>query len=333
MKKMMRKTKYWFWGGVALVGSLCLTASSISDFSLGRNAQILFNMFRDVSLFYVDSVDTDTLLLDAAEGMVANLDPYTELLPEKEMDEFEIQTTGKYGGIGALIRQSGDYVIIAQPYKGFPADKAGLVIGDKLMAVDGQSIQGYDPTKVSGMLKGTPGTTMKLTVEKLLSGEQTQVSVKRERIYIPSIPYYGVLEGGVGYILHHDFSEECSNDMRIAFEKLKRQGITSLILDLRSNGGGVLQEAVKILSMFVPKGTEVVSMRGRMKESDAVFKTQLTPLDLQIPIVVLVNSTTASAAEIVSGALQDLDRAVLVGQRTFGKGLVQTTRPVGFNAY
>ena len=280
MERVYKRLKYVLAIGAIVAAAGFSLAASRPDFALGRNIQILFNMFREVSLSYVDSVDTDKLLEDAAAGMVENLDPYTELIPENKMADFEIQTTGKYGGIGALIRKSGDYVAIAQPYEGFPADKAGLVIGDKLLAVDGENLKGYDVSKVSELLKGTPGTSMKLTVEKL-----------------------------------------------------KKQGITSLIIDLRGNGGGILQEAVKILSMFVPKGTEVVSMHGRTKSSDATFVTQAEPLDTQIPIAVLVNSMTASAAEIVSGALQDLDRAVLVGQRTFGKGLVQTPRPLGYNAF
>lgn len=331
---MHKKLKKWIvWGVLLFVAGGSFAATSQPDFLLGKNIQILFNMFRDVSLFYVDSVDADRLLENAAAGMVSELDPYTELIPEKEMADFEIQATGKYAGIGAIIRKSGDYVMIAQPYKNFPADKAGLVIGDVIVAINGESIKGYDATKVSNMLKGTPGTSVKLTVEKLLTGEQEEVEIKRERIVISGVPYYGVIDGNVGYILHNDFSEDCSQDVLAAFEALKKQGITSLIIDLRGNGGGILQEAVKILSMFVPKGTTVVSMKGRSEDSNETFVTTTDPVDTEIPIAVLVNSMTASAAEIVSGALQDLDRAVLVGQRTFGKGLVQVTRPLGYNAY
>ena len=331
---MHKKLKKWIvWGAMLLVAGGSFAATSQPDFLLGKNIQILFNMFRDVSLFYVDSVDADRLLENAAAGMVSELDPYTELIPEKEMADFEIQATGKYAGIGAIIRKSGDYVMIAQPYKNFPADKAGLVVGDVIVAINGESIKGYDATKVSDMLKGTPGTSVKLTVEKLLTGEQEEVEIKRERIVISGVPYYGVIDGNVGYILHNDFSEDCSQDVLAAFEALKKQGITSLIIDLRGNGGGILQEAVKILSMFVPKGTTVVSMKGRSEDSNEKFVTTTDPVDTEIPIAVLVNSMTASAAEIVSGALQDLDRAVLVGQRTFGKGLVQVTRPLGYNAY
>ena len=331
---MHKKLKKWIvWGALLLVAGGSFAATSQPDFLLGKNIQILFNMFRDVSLFYVDSVDADRLLENAAAGMVSELDPYTELIPEKEIADFEIQATGKYAGIGAIIRKSGDYVMIAQPYKNFPADKAGLVVGDVIVAINGESIKGYDATKVSDMLKGTPGTSVKLTVEKLLTGEQEEVEIKRERIVISGVPYYGVIDGNVGYILHNDFSEDCSQDVLAAFEALKKQGITSLIIDLRGNGGGILQEAVKILSMFVPKGTTVVSMKGRSEDSNETFVTTTDPVDTEIPIAVLVNSMTASAAEIVSGALQDLDRAVLVGQRTFGKGLVQVTRPLGYNAY
>lgn len=334
IENMHKKLKKWIvWGALLLVAGGSFAATSQPDFLLGKNIQILFNMFRDVSLFYVDSVDADRLLENAAAGMVSELDPYTELIPEKEMADFEIQATGKYAGIGAIIRKSGDYVMIAQPYKNFPADKAGLVIGDVIVAINGESIKGYDATKVSNMLKGTPGTSVKLTVEKLLTGEQEEVEIKRERIVISGVPYYGVIDGNVGYILHNDFSENCSQDVLAAFEALKKQGITSLIIDLRGNGGGILQEAVKILSMFVPKGTTVVSMKGRSEDSNETFVTTTDPVDTEIPIAVLVNSMTASAAEIVSGSLQDLDRAVLVGQRTFGKGLVQVTRPLGYNAY
>ena len=334
IENMHKKLKKWIvWGARLLVAGGSFAATSQPDFLLGKNIQILFNMFRDVSLFYVDSVDADRLLENAAAGMVSELDPYTELIPEKEMADFEIQATGKYAGIGAIIRKSGDYVMIAQPYKNFPADKAGLVIGDVIVAINGESIKGYDATKVSDMLKGTPGTSVKLTVEKLLTGEQEEVEIKRERIVISGVPYYGVIDGNVGYILHNDFSEDCSQDVLAAFEALKKQGITSLIIDLRGNGGGILQEAVKILSMFVPKGTTVVSMKGRSEDSNETFVTTTDPVDTEIPIAVLVNSMTASAAEIVSGSLQDLDRAVLVGQRTFGKGLVQVTRPLGYNAY
>lgn len=336
MKELRKKRKglraILLSGVVVLAGGLFMAASS-PDFALGRNLQILFNLFRELNLMYVDPVDPDQMLKDAAEGMVSRLDPYTELIPESEMSDFEIMTTGKYGGMGAMIRKSGDYVMIAQPYRNFPADKAGLVIGDLLLEVNGQDIKGMEVAAVSALLKGAPGTSLKLKVKKLLSGETEEVSLKRERITISGVTYSGMVADSIGYIAHSDFTEDCSSDIRNAYMLLKKQGMKALILDLRGNGGGILQEAVKILSMFVPKGTEVVRMQGRQKQTDATFITQNEPIDTDIPLVVLVNSTSASASEIVAGALQDLDRAVLIGQRTFGKGLVQSTLPLGYNAY
>jgi carboxyl-terminal processing protease len=304
-----------------------------SDFKLGRNASTLIDMYRDISVFYVDSVDVDKMLHDAADGMTKNLDPYTTFFSEEEARDFQIMTTGKYGGIGSLIRAKGDHVIIAQPYKGFPADKAGLQIGDAILSIDGADAQGMDVSKVSSLLKGDPGTTLNLNVKKFYTDEIVPVKIKREKITISGIPYYGMVSNGVGYIQHNDFSEGCSEDLRNAFMEMRKSGtLKGLIIDLRNNGGGVLQEAVKIVSFFTPKGTEVVRTRGRQAQANETFRTQGAPIDLDIPVVVLVSNSSASAAEIVAGALQDLDRAVVVGQRTFGKGLVQTTRPIGYNA-
>ena len=332
--KLTKTTKYTLTLLACMAVAGIFTAARNPDFRLGRNTEILLNLFRDLNLFYVDSVDTDKLLSDAAIGMTKHLDPYTEYLPEEQMEDFEFMTTGKYGGIGALIRQKGDYVQIAQPYKGFPADRAGLRIGDKIVEIDGQDAKGFTTEKVSSRLKGDPGTNVKLKVEKFYTGQIEPVTIRRERIVISGVPYYGFVNDSIGYIQHNDFTEDCSSDMRRALMELRKGGkLKGLILDYRGNGGGILQEAVKILSLFVPKGTEVVSMKGRLKEMDATFRTETTPVDTTLPIVVLTSSGSASAAEIVSGALQDLDRAVLVGQRTFGKGLVQSTRPLGYNSY
>lgn len=315
-----------------LVGAGALLWGKRNDFGLGRNIEIAVNMMRELSLYYVDEIDPDHLMEGAAEGMVGDLDPYTEYMPEEQMSSFELLTTGKYGGVGALIRQKDDYVIIARPYKDSPADRAGLKIGDRIVAIDGEDARGLTTDKVSARLKGTPGSTVKVTVEKLLDGSREEVTLRRERIAIPAVPYAGWLNDSIGYIQHSDFTEGCYEEMRAAVDRLRTEGnLRGLVLDYRGNGGGIMQEAVKILSMFVPKGTEVVSTRGRSEQKS--YRTQSEPILAELPLAVLVNGNTASAAEIVSGALQDLDRAVLIGQKSFGKGLVQSTRPLGYNAY
>lgn len=331
---MMNKLKYGLLGAAALAGVFLVTGAAKDDFALGRNIEVLVNIFRDLDMFYVDEVDADKMLKDAADGMTSRLDPYTEYMSPEEMEQFAVMTTGKYGGIGAVIRQKGDYVVIAEPYEGSPSDKAGLRAGDKILSVNGKDAKGYTTEKVSSELKGDPGTTVKVKIERFADGKEEQASIKRERITIPAIPYYGFVADGIGYIRHTDFSEDCSGAFRNALMELKKGGeLKGLILDYRFNGGGIMDEAVKILSMFVPNGTEVVEMRGRIPEMNVSYKTQLPPVDLELPVAVLTGSGSASASEIVAGAIQDLDRGVLVGQRTFGKGLVQSTRPVGFNGY
>ena len=323
--------KYRIWGIAAAVLLMAGTAlfARRNDFGLGRTMEITVNMMRELALGYVDPIDADRLLEGAAAGMVSDLDPYTEFFSEEGMSDFEILTTGKYGGVGALIRQKDDWVRIAQPYEGSPADRGGLKIGDRILAIDGEPTRGYTTEQVSALLKGEPGSRVKVTVEHLDSTRQT-VTLRRERISIPGVPYAGWVADGIGYIRHSDFTEGCYEQMRAAIERLRGEGeLRGLILDYRSNGGGILQEAVKILSMFVPKGTVVLTTRGRTEQKE--YRTESEPILPDLPLAVLVNGNTASSSEIVAGALQDLDRAVLIGQRSFGKGLVQTTRPLGYN--
>ena len=323
--------KYRIWGIAAAVLLVAGTAifARRNDFGLGRTMEITVNMMRELALGYVDPIDADRLLEGAAAGMVSDLDPYTEFFSEEGMSDFEILTTGKYGGVGALIRQKDDWVRIAQPYEGSPADRGGLKIGDRILAIDGEPTRGYTTEQVSALLKGEPGSRVKVTVEHLDSTRQT-VTLRRERISIPGVPYAGWVADGIGYIRHSDFTEGCYEQMRAAIERLRGEGeLRGLILDYRSNGGGILQEAVKILSMFVPKGTVVLTTRGRTEQKE--YRTESEPILPDLPLAVLVNGNTASSSEIVAGALQDLDRAVLIGQRSFGKGLVQTTRPLGYN--
>ena len=330
---MIRKGyRYLLTAVIAASAAALLTFAARNDFGLGRNMEITVNMMRELSLGYVDPVDPDKLMEGAAEGMVSDLDPYTEFIPEDQMSNFELLTTGKYGGVGSLIRKKGDWVTIAQPYKGSPADRAGLKIGDKILAIDGKDAKGFTTEQVSSRLKGDPGSKVRVTVEHLTGGTET-VTLQRERIAIPGVPYAGWVAEGIGYIRHSDFTEGCYEDMRAAIERLRSEGeLKGLILDYRSNGGGIMQEAIKILGMFVPKGTEVVSTKGRTEDSRRVYRTESEPILPDLPLAVLVNGNSASASEIVTGALQDLDRAVIIGQRSYGKGLVQTPRPLGYNA-
>lgn len=314
-------------GAVAVVAAAVFARNN--DFGLGRTMEITVNMMRELSLGYVDPIDPDRLMEGAAAGMVSDLDPYTEFFSEEGMSDFELLTTGKYGGVGALIRQAGDWVKISQPYAGTPSDRAGLKIGDRILSIDGESARGFTTEQVSARLKGEPGSRVKVTVLHLDSTQQT-VTLRRERISIPGVPYAGWAADGIGYIRHSDFTEGCYEELRAAIERLRAEGeLRGLILDYRSNGGGIMQEAVKILSMFVPKGTVVLTTKGRNEQKD--YRTESEPILADVPLAVLVNSNTASSSEIVAGALQDLDRAVLIGQRSYGKGLVQTTRPLGYN--
>ena len=306
------------------------------DFGLGRNMEIMVNLMREITLQYVDDVDTDKLMQDGALGMVRNLDPYTTYMSEKEMDSFEVQATGKYGGIGSTIRMKRDSsgVVIAQPYKNSPADLAGLKIGDKFVSIDGEDVTKCTTEQISSRLKGTPGTKVKLAVKRLMTGKVEEMEIERARIAIPGVPYAGFVADGIGYIRHDDFTDGCYDDMRAEVERLRETGeLKGLILDYRDNGGGSVAEAVKILSMFVPKGSKVLTMKGRAESSTRTYTPDSNPVLGELPLVALINGNTASASEIVCGALQDMDRAVLMGQRSYGKGLVQTLVPLGYNAY
>ena len=329
---MSRRLFYTF------VGLATVVAISVfgvkNDFGLGRNMEMMVNLMRTVSTDYVDTLSADKIMRYGAEGIMRNLDPYCTFLSEEDMKEFRTLTTGKYGGIGSVIRQDSSAVRIAEPYKGAPADLAGLKIGDKIVAIDGKSIAGMKTDQVSSMLRGEPHTTVKVAVERLLDGKVVTHKIRRQRIAIPSVSYADYVAPGVGYILHSDFTDDCYTEMRAAIEKLQAKGeLKGLILDYRTNGGGVLQSAVKVLSLFVPKGTQVVEMRGRTAEENKKFVTDIEPLLPELPLVVLIGENSASAAEIVSGALQDLDRAVLLGSRSYGKGLVQSTLPLGYESY
>ncbi len=330
---MNKKIRYWGLGVAAVVVAGLGTAALRSDFALGQNVELAVNVMRNIFLYYVDPVDPDTLGKGAAAGMVAELDPYTELIHADESEDFELATTGKYGGIGSLIRQKGEWVQIAEPYEGSPAARAGLEIGDTFMEVDGRNAQGMTTADVSAALKGDPGTNVTIRVRKFYTGEEQTITLRREVIAVPAVTWFGMVADSVGYVRYTEFTDGSSDEVRGAIDALKTRGMRSLVLDLRGNGGGIMQEAVKIAGMFVPRGTEVVSMRGRGEGTSKEYRTENEPLELTMPVAVLVDGYSASAAEIVAGAMQDLDRGVVIGQRTFGKGLVQTTIPVGFGSF
>ena len=304
------------------------------DFDLGCKIEILANMMRELECGYVEEVSAYELLKAAARGMLLVSDPYTEYLSEEAMEDFEVMTTGRYGGVGSLIRKKGDYIIFAQPYKGSPSDVAGVKIGDKILAIGDEDMRGATASDVSSRLRGEAGTDISVVIERNISGAIDTLSIRRERITVPSVNYAGMLRDGVGYISHNDFIEGSYDEMRRAVESLMAQGeLKGLVLDYRSNGGGVMQEAVDIASLFVPRGEQIVSIMGRDSSSLMHYNTRYAPIAEDIPIVVLVSGSSASASEILAGALQDLDRAVVMGSRTYGKGLVQGTRYLGYNTY
>ena len=299
------------------------------DFRIAKNLDIFFSLFRELNTFYVDEIDPDKVIKSGIDNMLKSLDPYTVYYPESDVDEFTFMTTGKYGGIGSLVRNSGDYVVISEVYKGFPADLAGIKAGDLLKKVDGISLKGVSTDKVSEKLKGNPGTEITLTIER--NGKETDYPIKREKIIIPPVPYYGMIDSKTGYIRFTNFTQNCIADVKNAVTSLKNNNAQQIILDLRGNPGGLLTEAVDIVNLFVAPGNDVVSTKGKVKQFDENFKTTKPSVDEKIALAVIINRSSASASEIVAGAIQDLDRGIIVGQRSYGKGLVQITRPLSYN--
>ncbi len=333
MKKFAWKSRYIAAGLMVLVLSFGFVKTSDRDFELVKSLDIFYSLFREVNLFYVDPTDPEKLVKTGIDAMLNSLDPYTTFIPESEMEDFNFMTTGNYGGIGAIIRQSEGYAIVADPYEGSPAVKAGLRGGDIIISVDGFNTKGKNLSDVSERLKGTPGTEVQLEIRKPGEKIAQKVKVMREQIHINTVPYYGKLNDKTGYIRLSNFTLGAAQEVQDAFLDLKEhQGIDRLVLDLRGNPGGLLLEAVRICNIFVDKGQLIVSTKGKVKQWDQDYSTSSTPLDTTMPIVVIVNRGSASASEIVTGALQDLDRAVIVGERTFGKGLVQTTRKLKYDS-
>lgn len=307
-------------------------AQNEHSFSVSKNLDIFNSIYRQLDLFYVDSLEADKIVRVGIDAMLNELDPYTSYYPEEDMQDLKMMTTGKYGGVGSIIRQRKDStgVIIFEPYPDMPAAEVGLQVGDLMLEIDGNSLKGQNTSEVSEQLRGEPGTTFMLKVQRPGEKKTREFKITRRNIKKSALPYYGMY-GNAGYIHLTEFIENCSKDVRKAFINLKEQGAKTLILDLRDNHGGLLTEAVDIVNLFVPKGLTIVETRGKLSAASSKYVTNNEPLDLDVPIVVLVNKETASAAEIVAGALQDLDRAVIVGNSTFGKGLVQSPRDLPYN--
>lgn len=309
------------------------------SFKLGQWIEIQNAILKELNQSYVDSLPLDRIEKVGIEAMLENLDPYTMYVPEEDNEDFEFMIGKTYGGIGAIIYKptKESNVVINEPYMNSPAYKAGLRCGDEIVAIDGIGVHGFDASGATSRMKGKPGTSVVFDVKKLRggdgwnAGDTVKVTVVRERIHLPDVEYAGMVNDTTGYILQTGFTENVSADVRNAYFKLKKQGMKQLVLDLRGNGGGLMSEAINIVSLFVPKGSLVVSSKGNSDDSKREYRTVTEPVDTQIPIIVLVDSGTASSSEIISGAFQDLDRATILGRRTYGKGLVQSVRPLPYN--
>ena len=328
--KMSKKIKIFVVSCVVIISSFSFTDSY---FEIAKNLDIFTTVYRELNNYYVDETDPGKLMKTAIDKMLKSLDPYTNYIPESEIEDFQFMTTGQYGGIGAVITKRKDYVFISEPYKGFPAQKAGLIAGDKILEIDGESAKGKNTEEVSKALKGQPNTDVELLIERPYMKEPFTVNFKRQKISVKSVPYFSYVDDGIGYIKLRSFTRDCSKDIKEALLDLKKQGeLRGLILDLRGNPGGLLNESVSIVNLFVEKGQEVVSTKGKIESWDKVYKASRSPIDLETPIVVLINQSSASASEIVAGAIQDLDRGIVIGKRSFGKGLVQQTKKLSYNS-
>lgn len=309
-----------------------IQAQTSSDFEISKNLDILTTLYKELNFNYVDGVNPSEMMKTGIDAMLEKLDPYTVYIPEAEIEDYRFMTTGEYGGIGALIHRQGDYIYISEPYKNAPAQKVGLKAGDKILKVNDKAAFGKSVDDVSAVLKGQPGTNLKLLVERIGESKPLLFDILREKITVESVPYYGMVSDNLGYIKLNSFTQTASADVKKAFQDLKsKNSMNGLILDLRDNGGGLLTEAVNIVNLFVKKGELVVSTKGKQADKNKSYQTMMEPLDESIPLIVLVNGSSASASEIVAGALQDLDRAVIVGRQTFGKGLVQNVFPLSYN--
>lgn len=327
-KQIIKRSKIWIIS--LLVGLILVFSFKASDtyFEISKNLEIFTAVFREINTYYVDGIDAGKLTKKAIDEMLRTLDPYTNFISESEAEDFRFQMTGQYGGIGAQIGQRDDFVIIIDPYEGFAAQKADLQAGDLIIEVEGKSTKGKNTSDVSKLLKGSPGTEVKIKIKR--NGQEIAKTVVREEIRVKNVPYYGLINSQTGYIKLSGFTNDAGKEVRDALVELKKQNISQVVLDVRGNPGGLLHEAVNIVNIFVSQNQVVVHTKGKVSEWEKTYRTLNNPIDISMPMVVLTNRGSASASEIVSGTIQDLDRGVVIGQRTYGKGLVQTTRPLNY---
>ncbi len=317
---------------IAILGLFSFNNPNERYFEITRNLDIFSTLFKEVNAYYVDEVNPNKLIKTGIDAMLASLDPYTNYIPEDDIEDYRTMTTGQYGGIGAVIGSRNGKNLIMMPYKGFPAHKAGLMIGDEILKVDGIDVTDKNTSEISQLLKGQANTKLKVTINRIGNENPIDVEILREKITIDNVPYAGIVSDGVGYIKLSDFTTGAGKEVKKALDQLKKDGAEKIVLDLRGNPGGLLNEAVNVANVFIDQGLEVVSTKGKVTDWNKAYKALNSPADTQIPIAVLTSSRSASAAEIVGGVIQDYDRGVLVGEKTFGKGLVQATRPLTYNS-
>lgn len=333
--KHFRKSVVWLLAIPLVCTALVSFKGDDRNFLISKYLDIFHSVFRELDMMYVDTLDVPDAIETGIHAMLADLDPYTVYYPEEDDDDLKMMITGKYAGVGAVIRyhKKHDRVVIVEPYEGMPALDAGLRAGDILLSIDGEDLKGLPVDEVSSRLRGEPGTTLSVCAKRQgVADSIIEVKLSRANIALPSVPYYTMFADSVGYLILNSFTENCAREVRLALVELKNRGARSFILDLRGNGGGSLAEAVDITGMFVPKGTTVVSTKGKIPQASQTYKTRREPLDENMPLVILVDGQSASASEIVVGAIQDRDRGVIMGTRTFGKGLVQSVRELPYNA-
>jgi carboxyl-terminal processing protease len=317
---------------VVIAGLFSFNNPEDKFFAISKNLDIFATLVKEINTYYVDEINPNKLIRVGIDAMLESLDPYTNYIPEDDIEDYRTMTTGQYGGIGALIGRKNSKNVVVMPYKGFPAHKAGLVIGDEILKVDDQDVTKKNTGEISKLLKGQANSPLKLTVRRFGVDKDIDITLKREKITINNVPYYGMVTEDVGYIKLSDFTFDAGKEVKKALQEVKSQGAKKVILDLRDNPGGLLSEAVNISNIFIPKGAEVVSTKGKIQEWNKTYRALDNPTDLDIPIAVLTSNRSASASEIVAGVIQDYDRGVVIGQKTFGKGLVQATRPLTYNS-